>query len=483
MRKLVLPEVPTIVANGFAAAHTQAPAQSIEATETLGAILWLPSPDDLALLRAVVNDPDAATNAFLALKGRALHSPKANMLWEASRAIFDGGNTITPEALAKCCNAQSAQSEFESVASEWRECAQIALSDLATLPAMADMAKGATEIAKRLAKAPQFHFLTLSDVLSRPEPAFLVERLLTVGGTSLLTAKHASFKSFFALDIALSVALGRKFHDLQCRQGRVVYVAAEGASGLKKRAAAWLQHHEASAPANLVILDRPFQVADSAQRAEFVAVTASLKPQLIVIDTLARCSVGLEENSAGDMGKFADALGDLARETGAHVLCLHHNNKLGEFRGSTALPAAVDTHLTLERHTESDSVTLKTEKQKDAEELAPLTFEKIEVSLANTGGLGHSIVFGLVETVAGSQWRLSQTEQKVLDELANAFGEAGATASQWQNVCEGAGISKRNFYYAKNKLMKENIRAVVCPDDKKKGAIYTVSPDWCKGAK
>ncbi len=350
----------------------------------------------------------------------------------------------------------------------------------ATAYKLSEAPKVARRLVEQWQKPPRFAFLTLCDVLTRPDPRFLVDRLLTVGGTSLLTAKHASFKSFFALDLALCVATGRPFHGLEVERGGVVYVAAEGAAGIKKRAAAWLTHHGCLAPSAFVVLDTPFQVANAADRAAFVAATCALMPSLVIIDTLARCAVGLEENSAADMGAFADALGDLARATGAHVLTVHHNNKLGEYRGSSALPAAVDTCLTLERHKETDRVTLTTEKQKDAEELAPLSFEKIEVALPDTGGLGHSLVFSRIETATGGEYQLSQGERNVLGELSGAFGDSGATAAQWCKVCEDAGISKRAFYYSKTKLLK--FGAVSCPDDAKRGAIYSPNPDWCKGA-
>lgn len=461
--------------------------------EGVKAPLWLAPPDETDLLRAVVNDYDAATRVLPTLDPRALTNDTARRLFGACRAVWGTGEPLRSETLAAYCQTQGEQcearaqatangSECEKLTAEtglWFECVELASNDLATPPAGAhDLAKEADGIAKRLSKAPQFDFLSLCEVLTRPDPSFLIDRLLTVGGTSLLTAKHASFKSFFALDMALCVASGRDFHGLKCERGGVIYIAAEGAAGLKKRAAAWLEHHGTPAPANFVILDRPFQIADAAQRAAFATATAALMPQLIVLDTLARCAVGLDENNAGDMGAFADALGRLARETGAHVLTVHHNNKNGDYRGSSALPAAVDTHLTLERHKETDAVTLATEKQKDAEELATLSFEKIEVALPNAGGLGHSLVFGLIETAAGSQWRLSQSEEKVLDELAGAFGLDGATATQWEAVCKDAGISRRAFYRAKRRLIE--LQAIEAPLENEKGGKFKPNSERCQ---
>ncbi len=320
----------------------------------------------------------------------------------------------------------------------------------------------------------RFNFVKLAQVLTRPDPEFLVDRLLTVGGTSLLTAKHKNFKSFIALDIGLSVATGNLWHGYEVQQGAVIYIAAEGASGLKKRAAAWLARHDEIAPDDFIVLDIPLQIPNPGTRRAFIEEIAELKPVLIILDTLARCSVGLDENSAGDIGQFADALAELARETGAHVMAVHHNNKGGEYRGSSAVPAAVDTHLSMERN--GESVTLKTEKQKDFEELHPLVFESESVTIPDTGGEKHSLVFRLVDTRIGSKNTLSEIEEKILEELT-VFGEEGAPSSKWENACKLAGIPERTFYRSKPHLL--SLGAVRGPKTPTRGARYFAILDWC----
>jgi hypothetical protein len=54
-----------------------------------------------------------------------------------------------------------------------------------------------------------------------------------------------------------------------------------------------------------------------------------LQPRLIVIDTLARCFGGGDENSAQDMGKFVQACDQLRRATGAAVLAVQGRNYCG----------------------------------------------------------------------------------------------------------------------------------------------------------
>jgi hypothetical protein len=288
-------------------------------------------------------------------------------------------------------------------------------------------------------KGSPFRFLTLGEVLAQEPPAWLVGGMLTRGGTSLLTAKHAGFKSFFALDMALCVATGKAWHGRRVEAGPVLYIAAEGSAGLQRRARAWLEFYEMSEDqARLYVWNRPITLHQPETLQAFIAALEPMAPALIVVDTLARCAVGLDENSSGDMGIFADAVDALAKATGTHVLTVHHNNKGGEYRGSTALPAAVDTHLSLDR--KGDTVTLSTEKQKDAEPAGPLTFASI---LPPSG----SLVFQLKD-VEEVRTALTDSEGKVLEALA-PFGAEGATYSEWKLACD---VSDATFKRAKEKL-------------------------------
>lgn len=301
----------------------------------------------------------------------------------------------------------------------------------------------------------RFFLQTLAQLEARPAPQWLIHRFLTIGGTSVLTAKHASFKSFFALDMALAVATGTPWQGFEVATGRVVYVAAEGASGLTKRARAWQRRHKSDFKGNLLVLDAPLKVHEEGTRAAFIAQIVALQPVLIVLDTLARCAVGLDENSSGDMGIFADAIGDLAKATGAHVMVVHHNNKTGEYRGSTALPAAVDTHLSLERSNDakSNACTLRTEKQKDFEEWGALGFEGNAVAL-DEGSEETSLVFEKSDLSPENTGRTGapNAEQKVFEALEAIATEEGATSGMWKAAATAAKVSNGAFYMAVKSL-------------------------------
>ncbi len=325
---------------------------------------------------------------------------------------------------------------------------------------------------------PKFALVSLSELSKRPPREWLIQDIFHVESTALLTAKHASYKSFLALDMGLCVATGQKWHTRSVKRGPVVYIAAEGGAGLIKRVKAWLQNHSLSDgmgdfqfPADFHVIEKAVQLANAADLGEISRLLAPLKPALIVVDTQARCTIGLEENSTRDMSRFYDAVELLARESGACVLCVHHNNKSGEYRGASSIPAAIDFHLSLTRTDDKERATLTFEKTKDGQEPDPMVFSRQIVSIEGGGGLEHSIILNFESDAPTGQFSFSEIDERVFQELIEAFGETGATTSQWQKVCVEAGVNERIFHRSKKKLL--NLGRIICDGEPgKRGAKF-----------
>jgi hypothetical protein len=89
-----------------------------------------------------------------------------------------------------------------------------------------------------------FQFYDTNELMSLPPQQWLIYKVLPDCGLALLFGPPGEGKSFVALDWALCVATGEKWlgkHAVQ--QGHVLYIAAEGGGGMKKRVAAWEQLH------------------------------------------------------------------------------------------------------------------------------------------------------------------------------------------------------------------------------------------------
>ena len=213
----------------------------------------------------------------------------------------------------------------------------------------------------------RFELFSFKDLAKLPRPEWLVRGLLVEKTTSVISADSGHYKSFFALEMALCVALGRPFHDREVKQGAAVYVAAEGFYTMFERAAAFAQFHECELPENFHILKVPVNVSHAATVAEFAECIASLSPALVVLDTLSQNAVGANENDNGQMADFVRGMMALGHEIGAHVQVLHHNAKsTGAFRGAGSIKANVDAHISLDRPEgdEENTVFVRCEKQR-----------------------------------------------------------------------------------------------------------------------
>jgi hypothetical protein len=183
-------------------------------------------------------------------------------------------------------------------------------------------------------------------------------------------------------------------------------------------------------------LARPLDVGDNATRSEFVEVIRDEEqvPRLIVIDTLARCFGAGDENSTKDMSAFVASLNAI-REAFlvATILVVHHAGKSagkGE-RGSTALRGAADTVMSLAGS--GDWLTLKCEKQKDAEQFSPIAFKLSPVALPN-GKSSCVIEIGPSRSGARDVMpKLRKSDRRALEALQKAGG-TGASFTEWREA-------------------------------------------------
>lgn len=212
--------------------------------------------------------------------------------------------------------------------------------------------------------------LTAEQMSGLPAPAPLVWDLLDRDSLAALTGAPGSFKSFVALDVAAHVSRGTEWHGKRTHQGPVIYIAAEGARGMSMRIRAWEKRHGRMGD-NIRFLPAPVQISDEVAWQTLVKISHLVQPVLVIVDTQAMVSVGIEENSNKDMGVAIEAFKRIQRASGACVLVVHHLTKDGSStRGAGAQDGAQDTRIRVERLTprSTNRVRLRDEKQKDMAE-------------------------------------------------------------------------------------------------------------------
>lgn len=208
--------------------------------------------------------------------------------------------------------------------------------------------------------------ITTSGLKAIPKPECLIDGVLVEDTLAELYSRPGAWKSFIAMSWACCIATGTPWAGHEAKPGVVLYVLAEGAPGMGERVAAWEQHNGLTVPEDRIVWHpAPIALSNAEWATGLGMVARERDASLVVIDTRARCTVGVEENSSKEMGQVVQNL-DIARaeSNGATVLLLHHSDATGtKSRGSTSVLGALDTELKIVRSVGGGTLTL--EKQKN----------------------------------------------------------------------------------------------------------------------
>lgn len=196
---------------------------------------------------------------------------------------------------------------------------------------------------------PRFRVVPAAEFSSGRPPGWIVKGVLPEGDLVVVYGDSGSGKSFQVLDLAMAIARGVPWRGCRVRQGPVVYVAAEGAGGMRGRLKAYARQHEVDLRGvPLGVIPAAPNLLDKADAKELIAeVKAFGAVSVVVLDTLAQVTPGGNENAAEDMGRALAHARAITRATGAMVLLVHHSGKDASrgARGWSGLRAAADAEL------------------------------------------------------------------------------------------------------------------------------------------
>jgi hypothetical protein len=291
---------------------------------------------------------------------------------------------------------------------------------------------------------PRIQLLDIDEIESLPPPRWLVDGILTENGLSMVWGRSGAMKSFLALDVALCVATGAPWHGRSTQPGLVIYIAAEGAHGLGRRAVGWrrTRGRDLGKP-RFKLIPHPVALTSDDLNAMVDAILAlDAKPVLIVIDTLARTFGAGDENKQADMNAYVNASDRLRDVTGANVMIIHHSGVHEERRerGSNVLRGAADTVIKVSRKNNNlDIINEAPEgKQKDAEEFKTIKLTTAKVHFTQAEAEQSTLILNLRdETEEGGPegqsestgqrtgQRAGKNEQLIIASLKRLGGSAG----------------------------------------------------------
>ncbi|MFP2516143.1 helicase RepA family protein [Buttiauxella agrestis] len=230
---------------------------------------------------------------------------------------------------------------------------------------------------------------------------YVIKHILPAQSLCSIYGPSGSYKSFLAVSWACHIAAGVPWAGRKVSQAAVLYIVGEGGVGVPRRVKAWELAFKQNA-SNLFLVNRPVfpvrkpDVNEVLLAARQVEAECGLPVGLVVIDTLARCFGGNDENDARDMGAFIEGCDTIKQKTGATVLVVHHSGKdeAKGARGSSSFRAALDAEFNVKREGEGSALILSCTKMKDAEELERKAYDlrTAELFTDSDGETVHSLV-------------------------------------------------------------------------------------------
>jgi hypothetical protein len=195
-----------------------------------------------------------------------------------------------------------------------------------------------------------------------PAETWLIRNYLESDSLAVLFGESGCFKSFLAIDLCGHIATGRPWRGQRVRKGLCLYIAGEGANGLRARFKAWFEDHDED-PQNVAVLTVQQSICDPAgvqalidEVRDFLSESDKSEPVLIVLDTLATNYGPFDENSTKDMTAFVAGLRSIRLVFECCVMVVHHSGYSAKERGrgSSVLHSGVDWVYRMEKLDEVD---------------------------------------------------------------------------------------------------------------------------------
>lgn len=313
-----------------------------------------------------------------------------------------------------------------------------------------------------------------NEVGNQPPAVVIVPELGITGKSTVeIFGRMKSGKTFFTLDLACSLASGTPWrgHDLAARP--VLYLIGEGTPGLGSRVRAWKHHRGVHDLAGLTF--QPTRLTLSRDD-DFRALLAWVKTRgpygLVVVDTLARYSVGANENSS-EMRTIVDRAETIRDECSADapLIVVHHsghgNSDRG--RGDSGIEAACD--LIVRTTKDGDKHAAEVLEDRHAPSGRTLRFRLDAVPEARETGEDDDPAVVVPDMDTTSDF-LPDSRRHVLDALASIqIGANWVSAGAW---LDASGMPATTFYRCRKDLV---VRQWVEVDETGRHPRYRVAPD------
>lgn len=232
---------------------------------------------------------------------------------------------------------------------------------------MANKAKAASNSNSR------FVIFDGDEALKPPPPIkWVIEGLISEGSVTVIYGEAGTKKTYVVLDAAVSLAKGENWLNFKTVKGAVLIVDEESGQGrlLRRLHSTYRGHDVRRGECDIKCVSLSgLKLLDGKERSELLALVVKTKAKLLIIDALIDTLIDGDENNSSDMQTVFQGLRHIAEITHCAVVVIHHANRSGGFRGSSAMPGAVDLVLEVESKRDSPNIDFRSTKTRDIEDV------------------------------------------------------------------------------------------------------------------
>lgn len=279
----------------------------------------------------------------------------------------------------------------------------------------------------------------------QPQPPieYLVDKLITSGSVSVFFGEPGSKKTYSLLSLAVCAATGKAWLDFDIHEPLKILIIDEesGERRMTARLADTIRGELATGvdPDNLNYVSLAgFDLGKEADAKQVAKLIMDVSAQIVIIDALADIMSG-DENSKQETQPVLSRLRKIAEDTDCAIILIHHSNKGGAYRGTSAIKGAVDMMVKVESENDSKFVNFATEKNRDGE---PLKWSA--VAIWSDGRFSMSPAEGKSETS-----KLTEPQKHVLGFLLENGDSTAEAIADAAVVCSWATARKVVFELAK----------------------------------
>ena len=182
------------------------------------------------------------------------------------------------------------------------------------------------------------------ELRSLPERPYIIDPILKPGHYCLIYGGTGVAKTWFTLAMALGISRGESFIDYWGYEGKarkVLYVAGEMEPEMFGERLQKLSSLESK---NFLLVRENLNLVDSANQERLLDTIAERGSQVVILDNLTTLAErGAYENGFGKLLALINRL----KESGIAVVLVHHENKAGEFKGTTKIKDVAEMSLHL----------------------------------------------------------------------------------------------------------------------------------------